>query len=62
MRYQLEPAGSKGAWGLDDYHFIPFILGGAELIDHPVVKLPSDVHNDSFVDAYHTEFMYLSRL
>lgn len=42
VTYRMEPAGSHGVWCLDDFQFVPFIWGSAQLIGNQKV-LPSDI-------------------
>ena len=57
-KYSLEPAGSRGAFGLDDYQFIPFLWGAGQLREHPFIK-PKSVLQQDIVDMYASEYMYL---
>ena len=55
--YRMEPAGSQGVWGLDDFHFLPFIWGSAQLVDHPTI-CPSHLVDNDMAVRYSSEYMF----
>ncbi|KAI0563037.1 Peptidylprolyl isomerase [Gracilaria domingensis] len=60
-RYMLEPAGSHGVWGLDDYSFLPFLWGSSQLISSNRVA-PSVIHDEVALRELRYEYLYLDAI
>jgi serine/threonine-protein phosphatase 2A activator len=57
--YMLEPAGSHGVWGLDDYQFLPFLWGSSQIMDFAEFP-PKSVLDDNIVNRNADEFFYFA--
>ncbi|XP_011402667.1 PREDICTED: serine/threonine-protein phosphatase 2A activator-like [Amphimedon queenslandica] len=60
--YRLEPAGSHGVWGLDDYQFIPFIWGAAQLIGLEDLLHPRQIPDPIVADKNKEDYIFMSCL
>ena len=61
--YMLEPAGSHGVWGLDDYHCLVFLWGSAQLCKqegNDEFLGPGCIHNEEVMLEYGEEYLYLN--
>jgi len=56
--YKMEPAGSQGVWGLDDYQFLPFIWGSSQLQMNPYIT-PGDFPKEEIVKKYQEDYLFL---
>lgn len=61
LQYTLEPAGSKGVWGLDDYSFLPFLWGSAQLLSSKRIP-PTFVDDDTTIAEHKDEYLYVDAI
>ena len=60
--YVLEPAGSHGVWGLDDYHCINFLWGAAQLCNNKDEIKPSSIHDNDLLKSEASSYIYLEAI
>ncbi|KNH05555.1 phosphotyrosyl phosphatase activator protein [Perkinsela sp. CCAP 1560/4] len=56
-RFALEPAGSRGVWGIDDYQFLPFLLGSSQLVGGTSLT-PMDATTPSIAAKHAEELLF----
>jgi len=60
--YWLEPAGSKGSWGLDDYQFLCFLWGSSQLVGKEDEYPPSIVLQPHSLSSRTSDYLYFQAI
>ncbi|BGP49724.1 Serine/threonine-protein phosphatase 2A activator 1 [Rhodotorula kratochvilovae] len=59
--FRLEPAGSKGVWGLDDHQHLVYLFGAAQLVGHPTLR-PSSILSPASLAPLAPSYLFLSSI
>jgi len=62
QRFTLEPAGSHGVWGLDDYVFLPFLFGSSQLIGKDTEVPPVAARDRELVLELAPKYLYFDTI
>ncbi|KAM0786358.1 hypothetical protein ACM66B_001829 [Microbotryomycetes sp. NB124-2] len=61
LKFNLEPAGSKGVWGLDDHQHLVYLWGASQLRAHPSLK-PSAILAPNQISHMNQSYLFLSSI